>query len=86
MAATSSRLTAASSSSSAMVLESFSTTHTMGKSTMMMSRRARVVNPMSFFQWREPMVLGMISEKTSIRMVVMADTSPNHWLPKTSVA
>ena len=38
------------------------------------------------FQLEVPMVFGIISEKTRIRMVIIAETSPNHSLPKTMVA
>ncbi len=44
------------------------------------------VNPIRCFHCEVPMVLGRISEKMRMRMVVMADTNPNHWLPKSSVA
>ena len=32
------------------------------------------------------MVLGMISEKTRMRTVITAETTPNHWLPNSRVA
>ena len=45
-----------------------------------------VAKPISDFHLVVPMVLGIISEKTSISMVVTTLTSPNHLEPKTSVA
>ena len=45
-----------------------------------------VAKPISDFQYDVPIVLGMISEKTRIRTVVMPLTSPNHLEPKTAVA
>ena len=45
-----------------------------------------MVNPIRDFHLVVPMVLGMISAKTRISMVVIALTRPNQALPKSRVA
>ena len=55
----------------------------------MMKISARIITvakPIRDFQRVVPMVLGMISEKTRMRMVITALTRPNQPEPNTTVA
>ena len=76
IALTSSRETTASADFGVMSLESPSTRITRGYIMTMSTEIIFVAKPISDFQYDVPIVLGMISEKTSIRTVVMALTSP----------
>ena len=75
--------TSASSFSNSFVRNSMSTT----RGYMIMTRKfITLASQRRPFQRDVPMVFGMISENTRISIVIMADTSPNHSLPKIIVA